>query len=63
MKLLEKAILCGVGMVKHPRMSEDIERGEVFINEQGTLYYIRNGDDVVIRGIGSETKFIPLGGR
>jgi len=63
MKLLEKAIRCGFGMVKHPRMSEDIERGEVFINEQGTLYYIKNDENVVIRGIGSDTKFIPLGGR
>ena len=43
---LEEWINLGAGMVKKPKYSEDIEFGNVYINEDTSMYVIvhKNGD-------------------
>ena len=60
---LEDWINLGDGMVKRPKYSEDIEYGNVFINEDNTMYVIvhKNGDNT-LWSVSEGMKFIKNNG-
>ena len=61
---LEEWIDLGDGMVKKPKYAEDIEYGNVYINEDNTMYVIvhKNGDKTVW-AMSEGMKFINNGGK
>lgn len=60
---LEDWISLGDGMVKKPKYAEDIEYGNVFINEDNTMYVIvhKNGDNT-LWSVSDGMKFIKNNG-
>ena len=60
---LEEWINLGAGMVKKPKYAEDIEYGNVFINEDNTMYVIvHKSGDKTLWAMSEGMKFIETNG-
>ena len=61
---LEEWINLGAGMVKKPKYAEDIEYGNVYINEDNNMYVIvHNNGDKTFWSVSEGMKFINNGGK